>query len=157
MNIEYRIAEESDIEALIKLRFSLNDYICNREGLILENEDLLRENIRKTLQKELNKTIYFYLAILDDEVVAGGGIIIHQMIPGVHLLNGIKGYITGVYTDENYRKKGLQKQIIGMLLDLAKQKGCQKVELDAVNPHAIELYKSFGFQKMGEKFSINIK
>lgn len=156
MNMKYRLANESDIDSIVELRLKLNDHISKRDHVMVEKVDVLKNNIRKILQNELNKTIYFFLALDADKVVAGGGLILHTMLPSVHFIDGIKGYITGVYTDEDYRKRGIQKQIIKMLLDLSREQKCQKVELDSVNPHAIELYQSFGFQKVDNKYRIDI-
>ncbi|MCI8346713.1 MAG: GNAT family N-acetyltransferase [Bacilli bacterium] len=159
MDIKYRLANQKDIDSLINLRLKLDEYICKRDGIVTQSTSILKENMKKVLQKELNKSMYFFLAIdtKHDQVVAGGCIIIHTMLPGVYFINGIKGYITGVYTDENYRKLGIQRQIISMLLELGRERKCQRIELDAINPHAISLYRSFGFQKANNKFIIDIK
>lgn len=39
-----------------------------------------------------------------------------------------------------------------MSLDFLKEIECKKIELDAVNPHAIKLYEKFGFKKDNEKY-----
>ncbi len=159
MNIEYRLANQGDIDSLVNLRLKLNEYICKRDGIVIQDDNMLKQNTKKVLQMELNKSMYFYLALdkEQDKVVAGGGLILHTMLPGIHFTNGIKGYITSVYTYEDYRKLGLQKQIIKLLLDLSRKKECQRIELDAMNPHAIELYQSFGFQRVSNKYRIDIK
>ena len=146
MDIKYRLANQKDIDSLINLRLKLDEYICKRDGIVTQSTSILKENMKIIL-----------IQVINDQVVAGGCIIIHTMLPGVYFINGIKGYITGVYTDENYRKLGIQRQIISMLLELGRERKCQRIELDAINPHAISLYRSFGFQKANNKFIIDIK
>ena len=157
MNLIYRKADVNDIEALIDLKIKQNIYTCNRDGLILKNEEIARENIRKVLLQELNKTIYFYIAIdkNNNRTVASNGVVIHQMIPSALFLNGKKAYITSVYTDEDYRCKGIQNVLMEKILDFLEENECKKIELDAINPYAIKLYEKFGFKKDNEKYILN--
>lgn len=157
MELLYKKAEIENIEALIDLKIKQDLYNCNVEGRRLKNESLARKNIRKILLQELNKTIYFFVAIDKDtnEVVACNGVVIHQMVPSTVSLNGKKAYITSVYTEEGYRHKGIQNILMKMILDLLEDFKCRKIELDAINPYAIKLYQKFGFKKDEEKYILN--
>ena len=77
------------------------------------------------------------------------------MVPSALFLNGKKAYITSVYTDEDYRCKGIQNVLMQMILDFLEKSECKKIELDAVNPHAIKLYEKFGFKKDDKKYILN--
>lgn len=59
MELIYKKADVSDIEALVDLKIKQDIYNCNKSGLILKNEEIARKNIKKVLLQELNKTIYF--------------------------------------------------------------------------------------------------
>lgn len=157
MELIYKKADINDIEDLIDLKIKQNIYTCNRDGLILQNEKIARENIKKVLLQQLNETIYFFIAIdkSNNRTVASNGVVVHQMVPSALFLNGKKAYITSVYTDEDYRCKGIQKVLMQMSLDFLKEIECKKIELDAVNPHAIKLYEKFGFKKDNEKYILN--
>ena len=159
MNLIYRKADINDIDDLIDLKIKQNLYTCNRDGLILKDENIARENIRKILLQELNQTIYFFVAIdkSNNRTVACNGVVVHQMVPSALFLNGKKAYITSVYTDEDYRCMGIQNVLMQMVLDLLKKIECTKIELDAVNPHAIKLYEKFGFKKDDEKYILHNK
>lgn len=157
MELIYKKADINDIEDLIDLKIKQNIYTCYRDGLILQNEKIARENIKKVLLQQLNETIYFFIAIdkSNNRTVASNGVVVHQMVPSALFLNGKKAYITSVYTDEDYRCKGIQKVLMQMSLDFLKEIECKKIELDAVNPHAIKLYEKFGFKKDNEKYILN--
>lgn len=121
---------------------------------MFENEEIARKNIKNVLLQELNKTIYFYIA-LDKNInkaIACNGVIIHQMVPSTFNINGKKAYITTVFTDEEYRCNGIQTELMKMSLNFLKSIECKKVELDAINPHAIKLYEKFGFINDKEKY-----
>jgi len=157
MELIYKKADVNDIENLVDLKIKQNIYTCNRDGLTLKNEEIARENIKKVLLRELNKTIYFFIAIdkSNNRTVASNGVVIHQMVPSALFLNGKKAYVTSVYTDEDYRCKGIQNVLMKMILDFLEEIECKKIELDAINPHAIKLYEKFGFKKDEEKYILN--
>lgn len=154
MELIYRKADLNDIDDLVDLKIKQNLYNCNRDGLILKDENIARKNIKKILLKELNKTIYFFVAIdkSNNRTVACNGVVVHQMVPSALFLNGKKAYITSVYTDQDYRRKGIQNILMQKVLDLLQEIKCTKIELDAVNPYAIKLYEKFGFKKDDKKY-----
>lgn len=157
MDLIYKKADIDDIKDLADLKIKQSIYNCDRDGLILQNEGIARENIKKVLLQELNKTIFFFIAIdrSNNRTVASNGVVIHQMVPSASFLNGKKAYITSVYTDKDYRCKGIQNVLMKMTLDFLEEIECKKIELDAVNPHAINLYEKFGFKKDDEKYILN--
>ncbi|MCI8471005.1 MAG: GNAT family N-acetyltransferase [Clostridia bacterium] len=157
MELIYKKADANDIDALIDLKIKQNIYNCNEDGLVFNNEEKARKNIKKVLLEELNKSIYFYIAIdkSNNRTVASNGVIIHQMVPTTLCLNGKKAYITCVYTDEDYRCKGIQNILMQNILDFLKEIECKKIELDVTNPNAIKLYEKFGFEKDNEKYILN--
>lgn len=158
MDLIYKKADLSDIEALVDLKIKQDIYNCNKKGLILKNEEIARKNIKKVLLQELNKTIYFFIAIdkSNKRTVASNGVVIHQMVPSTLFLNGKKAYITSVYTDEDYRCKGIQNVLMENVLNFLEKIECKKIELDASNPHAIKLYEKFGFKKFDKKYILEI-
>ena len=50
-----------------------------------------------------------------------------------------------VFTWEEHRGKGYQKDTFKACLEYAKNLGIVRFELGTVNPHAIKMYKKFGF------------
>ena len=130
MELIYKKADISDIEALVDLKIKQILFFYNRDGLIMKDENKKREDIKNVLLQELNKTMYFFIAKdkLDNRTVACNGVIIHQMLPD------IETYITSVYTEEDYRQNGIQNILMKMILDFLNEINCKKIELDASNP-----------------------
>ena len=79
-------------------------------------------------------------------------VVINQMIPSNSFINGKKAYITTVYTDEDYRRNGIQDELMNMVLNFLKEIKCEKIELDASYVPAIKLYEKYGFKKDKLKF-----
>lgn len=62
MDLIYKKADINDIDNLVDLKIKQNLFFNNRDGLIMENENIVRENIKRILLQELNKTMYFFIA-----------------------------------------------------------------------------------------------
>lgn len=154
MKIIYKKADINDIDDIVDFKIKQTLFNCDREGKILKDESLLRKSVKEVLLKELNKTICFFLAIdsSNDKTVACNGVVIHQMIPSNSFINGKKAYITTVYTDEDYRRNGIQDELMNMVLNFLKEIKCEKIELDASYVPAIKLYEKYGFKKDKLKF-----
>lgn len=154
MNLIYKKADINDLDALIDLKIKQNLFYAKIDGIIIKDENVVRENIKKVLIQELNKTIYFFVAIDKDsnKTIACSGVVVHQMIPSNTYLNGKKSYITSVYTEEEYRCNGIQNVLMKMALDFLKEINCSKIELDASEYPAIKLYEKFGFKRDNEKY-----
>lgn len=157
MELIYKKADVTDIDALIDLKIKQAIYVCNEDGLTFKNEDIARESIKNVLLQELNKTIYFFIAIdkSNHKTVASNGVVIYHVLPSPICLNGKRAYITSVYTEENYRCNGIQNVLMQMTLDFLEEIECSKIILDASNPHAIKLYEKFGFKKDDEKYILD--
>lgn len=154
MNLIYQRADINNINDLVDLRIKQILFFVNRDGLVIENEKILRENIKKILLQELNKTIFFFIAIdkNTDKVIASNCSIVQQVLPSNLFVTGKRAYITSVYTDDNYRRNGIQDVLMKMNLDFLKELNCFNIELDASNPPAIKLYEKFGFKKIDIKY-----
>lgn len=61
MELIYKKADINDIANLVDLKIKQSIYNCNKEGIILQNENVARENIKNTLSEELNRRqVVFY-------------------------------------------------------------------------------------------------
>lgn len=157
MNLIYRKADLNDIDDLVDLKIKQNIFYNNIDGLVIEDEGIVRESIKRILVQELNKTIYFWIAKDKDNnrAVSCSGIVLHQIVPSSSCLNGKKAYITSVYTDEDYRRQGIQNTLMQMCLGFLREIQCNKIELDATEFPAIKLYEKFGFIKDNEKYVLD--
>ena len=93
------------------------------------------------LAEELNNENSHFLVVFADEVAGYIGV---QEICG-------EAYITNGAVFENYRKKGIGRELIRAACDGAKGRGCEFITLEVrqSNAAAIALYESEGFQPAG--------
>lgn len=83
-----------------------------------------------------------YVAIIDEKVVGTATLILEQKF----IRNGaICGHIEDVAVHSTYQNKGIGKQLINKLIEVAKENKCYKVILDC-NADLIDYYQKLGFK-----------
>jgi glucosamine-phosphate N-acetyltransferase len=80
-----------------------------------------------------------------DKIVATGTIFIEKKF--IHKM-GYVGHIEDVVVDQNYRNKGLGKEIINTLVEFARSIECYKVILDCSKEN-VGFYENCDFEKKG--------
>lgn len=71
---------------------------------------------------------------------------------------GLRAQIEAVRTSSTYRGKGIGTKIFEYIVDRAKQKGCNMLQLtsDKQRPEAIKFYETFGFIATHEGMKLKI-
>lgn len=82
-------------------------------------------------------------------VVAGALLQLKEALPNPLSPQAVRGYLFNVYTDPEFRSRGLARQMTLALLEVARTQGIGMVELHA-SKHAEALYRSMGFEPTPE-------
>ena len=141
-SVNIRKCDCADLEVLIKMRIEF----LKEAGHVKDDEDVsdLYNEIREYILMHLNKDLFFWLAEIENEVVASGAVSIWDKLP-IKAGNGSKvGYFSNMYTRPLYRKKGIASCLMKHIIQFLKAEGIQKAML-----HALEdgkgVYKKLGF------------
>lgn len=112
----------------------------------LEQEEAFIENINKS------ESNLFLMAFCDGEFVGNCSIMTSQMYRYRHRCN------LAISLFQRYTGMGIGKVMLNKLIDIAKEKGYEQIELEVVsnNERAIGLYKKLGFEIYGT-FPNNMK
>ena len=108
----------------------------------LENECFSEPWSYKGIQNEIsNDNAYFIVAILDNTIVG---------YSGMHCIYG-DCYITNIAVSQDYRRLGIGKALLNTFIKHAEKQNYNFISLEVreSNTPAINLYKSFGFKKVG--------
>ena len=146
MNLNYRKASIGDLDLLTKTRIEV---LRAANGLsddtdLTEVERQSYEYYRKTL---CDGTHTAYL-VFDNERFAGtGGISYYQVMPTYHNPSGKKAYIMNMYTRPEYRRQGIARHVLDILINDAKSKGIRFITLEATQMGR-PLYENVGFIPM---------
>ena len=68
---------------------------------------------------------------------------------------GNRAHLMNVYTNADYRRQGIARQMVTILLDEAKEKGVTYISLDTTKSGA-PLYKALGFDFSEETMGLNL-
>ncbi|WP_342545427.1 GNAT family N-acetyltransferase [Lysinibacillus sp. FSL K6-4013] len=148
--MKYRKANIDDIDKLIHLR----------------KKQLIDEGIEPTIDIDNELSNFFKNKLSDgsliqwvvednEEMIACGAIIYYEFPPTYTNKSGKKGYITNMYTNENYRGKGIATTLMTKLVDEAKAGGISNIWLGA-SKLGKPVYKKFGFKETNEWLEFNI-
>lgn len=134
MNV--RLATLDDIEALVSMRIQLLE--ADDAGF----DDVLRAWLRMHLADGS-----FLAWIADDAgtVVAASGLTMLDRPPYPDNAAGLDGYVTNMYTLPAYRRRGLARELMEILITHARQVGIKRLFLEA-SREGQPLYEAFGFR-----------
>src|SRR5215472_14646171 len=90
-----------------------------------------------------------WLACDNGKVVAGGAVVIVPWPSHAYDLECRRATILNVYTDPEYRRRGIARQIMQTMIAWCKQEGFARVTLHA-SEHGRHLYESLGFEASNE-------
>ena len=147
-----------DLKQILLLRIAIQNYdlkYINNDEIIL-NQDQLIEKTKEYVVKNLDKNLFLFGLFIDDELVANCGFYLDEHFPTYKNKSGYLGYICNVFTKEEYRNKGYQKKVFAECLKYAKEIGITNFKLSSMNETAINMYKSFGFKRNQNTYSLKV-
>lgn len=138
-----RIAKNEDIEEISRLRImqQKDDW----KELYPNKDEEFYEVTKKYLEEHLNKDIFFFIEIIDNKIIATCGLQVIKYMPQC-VKSGVEGYICDVFTLKEYRRKGIQTNLIKECIKFAKKNNIIELKLSSDNPEAIRIYQEQGFE-----------
>lgn len=110
------------------------------EAQVNDIENRLEKYDNNFLPKPLDGTIQ--IGIFDKGELIGG---VDACMTSFRIL-----YVSSVYVDEEYRKKGLGKSLMEEVERRAKELGADIIRLDTFDWQGKEFYDSIGFRRVGQ-------
>lgn len=143
MEIEYRKLTLSDLDTFITMRITQ----LREEGA---TEDIdLRPNLMDYYKRHLaDGTFVSWLAVDGDKIIGTSGMSIVEKPPYFSCPSGKLGLLSSMYTDPGYRRKGIAKKLLSLVVGEAEKAGCGAVHITA-SDMGVLLYTDFGFKKNG--------
>lgn len=88
-----------------------------------------------------------WLVFDGDTWIGAGGVSFYQVMPTYHNPSGWKAYLMNIYTHPDYRRRGLGRRMVELLVAKAKERSISAISLDAT-AMGMPLYESMGFVHM---------
>ena len=141
--IEYRKLETKDLDEFIRLRIGQ----LREEGATEDIE--LKPALLDYYNRHLaDGTFVSYLAVDGDKIIGTSGMSFVEKPPYFGCPSGKIGLLSSMYTDPNYRRQGIAKKLLSLVVDAARDYGCGTVQITA-SDMGVLLYTDFGFVKNG--------
>lgn len=149
MEIKYDIATKDDINELIRLRIA---YMMDDFGSVSEDERIaLEKQLPDYFSRKLGSELIAFVARDENRIVSVAYLLIIEMPANLLLLNGIYGDVLNVYTEPEYRGKGLATSLMNNLIEYGKKAGLGRIDLMATDD-GYPIYKKVGFEDKELKY-----
>jgi len=141
MGIVFRKLIQDDLDVFIKMRINQ----LQEEGAV-PNLDLKPQLYEYYIKHLENGTFVSWLAIDDRKIVGTSGMSFVEKPPYYSNPYGKIGLLSSMYTLNEYRRKGIAKELLDRVVNEAKDYGCGAVQITASDVGVL-LYKDYGFKK----------
>lgn len=149
MEIKYDVATKDDINELIRLRIA---YMMDDFGSVSEDERIaLEKQLPDYFSRKLGSELIAFVARDEKRIVSVAYLLIIEMPANLMLLNGIYGDVLNVYTEPEYRGKGLATRLMNNLIEYGKKAGLGRIDLLATGD-GYPIYKKVGFEDKKQKY-----
>lgn len=138
--IEYRIATDKDIELMMQSRLEMLRVVNNLSDDYEFSEDIVNNSREYFLNGDQSTVL-----VLDgDKVIGCASMSYITIMPTFSHPSGKRAHLMNVYTNPSYRRQGIARKMVNMLIDDAWSKGATEISLDATKLGR-PLYESMGF------------
>lgn len=143
MAIYYKKITEKEVDKFIELR--INQL---REEGATEDMDLVPALKDYYARHLTDGTFVSWLAMDGEKIVGTSGMSFVEKPPYFGCPSGKIGLLSSMYTLDDYRRKGIARELLSRVMQEAKEYGCGAVQITA-SDMGVLLYTDFGFVKNG--------
>ena len=143
MEIIYRRLTSGDLDRFITMR--INQL---REEGAKEDIDLRPALLDYYTRHIADGTFVSWLAVDGEKIVGTSGMSFVEKPPYFGCPSGKMGLLSSMYTDPEYRRRGIARELLSSVIEEARRYGCGTVQITA-SDMGVLLYTNFGFVKNG--------
>ncbi len=152
MNVTIKKAYIENIDELMKWRITVLREVFS-VPLEKSLSDLEKEN-REYYLSEIESGGHIACFAYDgDKIIGCGGVCIYREMPSPDNPSGKCAYLMNIFTDPNYRKNGVGKDVVEWLIAQAKSRGITKIYLETSSAGRA-LYRNLGFEDMRDMMKL---
>ena len=143
--IEYKIATNDDIELLMSSRLEMLRVVNDLPDDYVYSDEIVRESREYFLHGD-QLTV---LALDEGKVIGCASMSFMWIMPTFSHPTGRRAHLMNVYTRNEYRRQGIARRMVEMLIEATWVKGATEISLDAT-VMGRPLYESLGFKNSTE-------
>ncbi|MCR5250407.1 MAG: GNAT family N-acetyltransferase [Lachnospiraceae bacterium] len=154
--MRYRRLGEADLERFIDLRISqLTEEYVSEGRKLPEGVDLKAALFDYYHRHMADGTFVSWLALDGTKIVGTSGMSFVEKPPYFSCPSGRLGLLSSMYTDPDYRRKGIAKTLLHNVVEEARAYGCGAVQITA-SDMGVKLYTAYGFKHNGNFMQFNL-
>ncbi len=143
MDIRYKRLTEKELNTFIHMR--INQL---REEGAKEEIDLVPALNEYYTRHMADGTFVSWLALDEGNIIRTSGMSFVEKPPYFGCPSGKIGLLSSMYTDLEYRRRGIAKELLSRVIDDAREYGCGTIQITA-SDMGVKLYTDFGFVHNG--------
>ena len=150
--MEIRKANSNDIEALMNIRLEMLRVVNNLSADAVFDKVLLDCSCEYFLHGDQTTVI----AADNGKTIGCASLSYINIMPTFDHPTGKRGHLMNVYTNKEYRRQGIGRKMVELLIEEAREKGCTEISLDATEQGRF-LYTQIGFTTNGSGMVLELK
>lgn len=144
-DITYRLATSADVETLARLRWQMETERHPEQPVTPALKDAYFAAAREAISGEIERGAQIaFLAEAEGEVVGCAILIWWSALPTLTELERRRGYVSSVYTETAWRRRGIARRLMEQLIARAREMHIQRLMLTA-SSMGRPLYVDLGF------------
>lgn len=149
MSIIYGEATKEDINELIRMRIA---YMKDDFGSVSDRErSAMETQLPDYFARKLGTELIAFVAKEGERIVSVAYLHIIEMPANSVLLNGLYGEVLSVYTEPEYRGKGICTGLMSNLVEYGKKAGLGRIDLSATDD-GYPIYAKIGFKDKEHRY-----
>ena len=157
MDIVYKKLSENELNRITKMRIDQLTEEYTSAGRTVPQDVDLEASLMDFYKRNLAAGTYVsWLAFDGDKIVGTSGMSFVEKPPYFGCPSGRIGLLSSMFTDPNYRRKGIAKELLSRVVEEARKYGCGTVQITA-SDMGVLLYTDFGFVKNKNFMQYRIK
>ena len=149
MEIVYKKLTEAELGTFIDMRISQLTEEYETEGKeVPENVDLKSALFDYYRRHMADGTFVSWIAMDGDRIIGTSGMSFVEKPPYFTCPSGKLGLLSSMFTNPEYRRRGIAKELLNRVVNEAGNYGCGSVHITA-SDMGVKLYSAYGFRHNG--------
>ncbi len=149
MQIVYKKLTDADVDTFISMRISQLTEECTAEGKKVPEGVDLESALKDYYHRHMSDgTFVSWIAMDGDRIIGTSGMSFVEKPPYFGCPSGRLGLLSSMYTDPDYRRMGIAKELLHRVVEEARRYGCGAVHITA-SDMGVKLYTAYGFKHNG--------
>lgn len=149
MDISYKKLTTSELDVFIDMRITqlTEEYVSS--GQTVPTDVDLQPALKDYYNRHLaDDTFVSWLAMDGNKIIGTSGMSFVEKPPYFGCPTGRLGLLSSMYTNPNYRRMGIAKELLNRVIEEARAYGCGAVHITA-SDMGVKLYTAYGFKNNG--------